>query len=206
MHNIGILGGTFNPIHFGHIAMAEIALSYCCLDKVYVMPSGISYLKKDMNVPDGQVRFDICKIAVSNKNNPNIIVSDFEIQKSGNTYTYDTVQNWKKTNPEDNINFIVGADSLFYIENWKFPDLIFENTALICFSRGNQYSQREIEEKADYLRRNYNAVITLINDAIPDISSTAIRQMIINKSNPEDICKYISLDEYMYIKENHLYC
>ena len=91
---IGILGGTFNPIHFGHLIIAEQAYDQFALDKVLIMPSGVSYLKKDQKIPDGSLRFQMASLAL--EDNPHFEASDMEIKREGNTYTADTIDELRK--------------------------------------------------------------------------------------------------------------
>ena len=87
MRKIGILGGTFNPIHNGHLILAQNALEQYALDEVLFIPSGCSYMKKD--VLDAQTRYQMTKIAISS--NPSFQISPIEINRSGNSYTCDTL-------------------------------------------------------------------------------------------------------------------
>ena len=112
---VGIMGGTFNPIHNGHLTLAQCAQKQIGLDKVLFMPSGISYMKK--NVLDPQKRADMVHLAI--KDNPDFELSLIEVQKSGNTYTCETLEILTSNNPDTQYYFIMGADSLFQIEQWR---------------------------------------------------------------------------------------
>ena len=122
MTKIGIMGGTFDPIHLGHLALAEKAFQFIPLDFVLFIPTGISYRKKD--VTDAVHRKNMCELAI--RNTPYFYLSEIEINKKGNTYTYETLQDLKRQYENSELFFIIGADSLFSIETWKCPDLIFQ--------------------------------------------------------------------------------
>ena len=108
----GIMGGTFDPIHNGHILIARSAYEKVGLDKVLFMPSGNSYMKK--NVLDVSKRVEMVRLAIADF--PYFELSSIEAQRQGNTYTYDTLEQLTKQNPKDEYYFIMGADSLFSIE------------------------------------------------------------------------------------------
>ena len=140
---VGIMGGTFDPIHNGHLTLAQKAYEQFSLDKILFMPSGNSYMKK--NVLDAQRRAHMVEIAI--KDNPAFELSLIEVQRSGNTYTSDTLEILKTNNPDTHYFFIIGADSLFQIESWKYPKRIFDLATLICAVR-DDYNMDAIKEKA----------------------------------------------------------
>ena len=105
MRKIGLFGGTFNPIHNGHLALAQNAYEQCDLDEVWFIPSGISYMKKGQNIPSGIIRYDMVKEAI--KEIQHFKVSDIEISREGNSYTYDTLVQLHTQYPEDSFYFII---------------------------------------------------------------------------------------------------
>ena len=128
---VGIMGGTFNPIHYGHLRLAQEAQQQVLLDKILFMPSGRSYMKK--NVLDTQKRVEMTALAI--KQYSKFELSLIEAQKTGNTYTCETLQYLTRTNSDTQYYFIIGADSLFQIEQWRSPKQIFEFAILICAIR-----------------------------------------------------------------------
>lgn len=115
---IGIMGGTFNPIHNGHLLLAQRAQEQVLLDKVLFMPSGNSYMKE--NVLETQKRVDMVALAI--RKYPDFELSMIEAQKSGNTYTFETLKFLTRSNPQEQYFFIIGADILFQIEQWRNPN------------------------------------------------------------------------------------
>lgn len=196
---IGVLGGTFNPIHIGHLLMAEYALEAAGLDKVIVMPSGISYLKANTNVLPGPTRLEMVQLSI--KNNPHLVASDMEIMREGYTYTFETLIELKRRYPQAMFYFIVGADCLFSIENWVEPNQILANCVLLAAGRNNA-SNNKMQEKKRELEEKFNAKILLMDFPEIDISSTAIRD---NVKCGKSI-RYMVTDEvWKYIYENQLY-
>lgn len=208
----GIIGGTFDPIHEGHILIAKAAMSECKLDRVVFMPTGNSYMK--VNVSPAIHRLNMLKVAL--KNYPEFEISDIEIKRKGNTYTCETIKYLKET-IDDELFFIIGSDTLYSIEKWKEPEYLFDNLKFIVASRSNFDS----EKKANELKDKYNAEIIFLNCDAIDISSTSIRKCIIDnfdkafncgKEEVEeeniDFCNtmtFIDKDVMNYIKVNHIY-
>ena len=166
---VGIMGGTFNPIHYGHLRLAQEAQQQVLLDKILFMPSGRSYMKK--NVLDTQKRVEMTALAI--KQYSKFELSLIEAQKTGNTYTCETLQYLTRTNSDTQYYFIIGADSLFQIEQWRSPKQIFEFAILICAIR-DDYDFDTIRKKGEALAES-GADIIYLNTPKWDISSTDIR-------------------------------
>lgn len=196
---IGILGGTFNPIHIGHLLMAEYALEAAGLDKVIIMPSGISYLKAGTGVLSGEIRLKMIDFSI--KDNPDFVSSDLEIKRAGNTYTYVTLLELKELCPDVTFYFIVGADCLFSIENWVEPKQIFANCVLLAAGRNNA-SDAAMQAKKQELEEKFDAKIMLMDFPEIALSSTTIRE---NVKSGKSI-RYMVTDEVReYIYDNQLY-
>ena len=193
---VGIMGGTFDPIHNGHLTLAQKAYEQFSLDKILFMPSGNSYMKK--NVLDAQRRAHMVGIAI--KDNPAFELSLIEVQRSGNTYTSDTLEILKTNNPDTHYYFIIGADSLFQIESWKYPKRIFDLATLICAVR-DDYNMDAIKEKAKSLSKSGAEIVFLDMPKI-EISSSNIREWVRHNM---PISEYVPLEIAKYIKEEHLY-
>ena len=131
LNKVGIMGGTFNPIHNGHIALAQSAYKTLALDKVLFMPSGKSYMKN--RVLDARQRIAMIDRAISPY--PYFELSTIEVERAGNTYTSETLRLLNQQNPQIHYYFIMGADSLFHIETWKDPEIIFSLSTLVCAVR-----------------------------------------------------------------------
>ncbi|MBQ7945072.1 MAG: nicotinate-nucleotide adenylyltransferase [Lachnospiraceae bacterium] len=196
IQKIGIMGGTFNPIHNGHIQLAKCAYETLKLDKVLFMPSGNSYLKK--NVLATEHRVAMTKAAIAEY--PCFELSLEEANREGNTYTYDTLQRLTSAHPDAKYYFILGADSLLYIDKWVKPEVIFELCTLVCAVR-NDSDMSVLRRKGDELEQKGAKIIYLNMDKI-DISSTAIREGVRQGS---DISAMVPETVLRYIKQEHLY-
>ncbi|MBQ7724455.1 MAG: nicotinate-nucleotide adenylyltransferase [Lachnospiraceae bacterium] len=199
MKRTGILGGTFNPIHTGHLILAEQARSEYSLDEVLIIPSGISYFKKGTDIPDGKIRLKMCELAV--KDNPGFTVSDIEIKREGNTYTADTIRELREKTPDDQLFFITGADILHEIGSWKEPKVIFDNCTLLVSVRNNE-SEDDLRTDMDMLKERYGARISILHTTNIDISSSMIRKLI---SEKKSVRYYLPEALREFILENKIY-
>ena len=194
---ICISGGTFDPIHKGHIEIAKIALSQFNLDNVIFMPTGNSYMKSD--VTPSIHRYNMLKLAIEGIDK--FEISDLEIKRAGYTYTKDTVVYFKENYPDDELYFLIGTDTLFMLEKWYMPEYLFKNLIFIVAKRGDADSVAKAEE----LKVKYNADIRFVHNDIIDISSTEIREEFDDKSYDEFNNRFFDKKVFEYIKENHLY-
>jgi nicotinate-nucleotide adenylyltransferase len=144
----GIFGGTFNPIHFGHLRAAEEVRYKAGLDKIIFMPSGIPPLKSEELV-DAYHRYKMVRIATSS--NPDFLVSDIEIRGEEISYTLNTVEKMKRLYPEDELFFILGTDAFLDMPNWYKPDLLIEMIDFILVTRPG-YDLFEIIKKSPFIR------------------------------------------------------
>lgn len=195
---IGILGGTFDPVHYAHLATVEFIRCKYKLDKIMFIPSG-NPPHKLWNITDKYDRYNMVVLATAN--NENFVVSDMEIEKVGKTYTVDTLREIKKTYPTCEIFFITGADAICDIETWKDVEENFKLATFIAATRPG-ISLLRAQDYIEKLEKKYNAKI--INVYVPslDISSTYIRdQLSLGKS-----IRYLVPEEvYRYIHEKCLY-
>lgn len=191
---IGILGGTFNPIHNGHIKLAQTAYEQIGLDKVILMPSGKSYMKRDLFVLPGEERLKLIDMSI--KGIPYFESSDIEITRKGNTYTFETLEFLKANNPENEYYFILGADCLFSMENWVKPERIFSACTIIAAVR-NGKNKTDLERQAGRLKDLFQANIVLLDFNEINISSSEIRNRLKNNVSveglvPENIINYLT--------------
>ncbi|MFT3985187.1 MAG: nicotinate-nucleotide adenylyltransferase [Lachnospiraceae bacterium] len=196
---IGILGGTFNPIHIGHLILAENAYDSLQLEKVLIMPSGISYLKDPADILPAKQRIQMVQLAIGN--NKHLELSTFETDRPGNSYTHETLTQLQEKNPDCEYYFIIGADSLFNIEQWKEPQVVLDHCVLVAAPRYHMADEALFEQKSR-LERFYHARVHLLNTPNIDISSNMIRARIIEKRT---ICYYVPKDVEMYIYKKKLY-
>ncbi len=195
----GILGGTFNPIHVGHLILAQNALEHCKLDKVLIMPSGCSYLKDPATIVETRHRIEMTRLAI--EGNPGFELSLIETQREGNSYTFETLEILCSKHPDVRFYYIVGEDTLFGMEKWKNPELIFSRAAIVCAQREGQPDEL-LYEKADELKEKYNAEIMIMEVPEVAVSSSMIRKLISEGKS----CRYYLDDKVIgYIRENGLY-
>ena len=151
---IGLFGGTFNPIHNGHLWIAKSALESCLLDKVIFIPSGISYMKTD--VLDVYHRVNMVKLAISDC--PSFYLSTIESSKEKNSYSSETISEYKEMYPNDELFFIIGFDSLENMIKWKNPDIIFDKSTVLVALRGDADEDKANNLIASYIEK-FNAKI-----------------------------------------------
>ena len=148
---VGIMGGTFNPIHLGHLIIAEEAFEAYNLDEVLFVPSGISYMKDPLEVLDAKKRVHMTGLAI--EDNPHFALSTIEIDRDGNSYSYETLETLRKQNPNTEYYFLVGADTLFALETWKHPEILLPScTILVAVRNGVPMEKIDywLEESSDY--------------------------------------------------------
>lgn len=130
---IGILGGTFNPIHIGHLILAEEAREKIGLDKVIFVPAYFPPHKENSDIAGAKHRLAMVRLATSD--NKNFSVSDLEIKRDGRSYTIDTIKELKVVYPKDDLYFIIGSDLLEYLDEWKDLDEIIKLLKFIVATR-----------------------------------------------------------------------
>lgn len=200
MSKVGIMGGTFNPIHLAHTEMAKVCLRQQDLDKILFMPSKNPPHKKDKSILPENERAVMVKVAVSEYDK--FVFSDFELQRKGTTYTADTLRLLQEENPDDNYYFIMGADSLLYLDKWYRPQEILKRAVILAIGRDGS-TPDELKEKRKELIKQYDkADIRFVHMRQMDISSSMIREGIAHGENME---KYLDKEVWNYINENGLY-
>lgn len=200
MRKIGILGGTFNPIHWGHLLLAEWARDTFELEEVWFIPTGYSYMKANDEVLPGKERFHMVKLAL--EGNSFFRCLDMEIRRQGCTYSYETLEQLKHMYPDNDFYFIVGADCLFSIENWKCAERIFQSCTLTAAVR-DRTSWNKLEDKRKELEQKFYCNIFLLPFVSLSVSSTEIRQRIRERKS----VRYLVPDKVLkYIEEKGFYC
>lgn len=199
MKKVGILGGTFNPIHMGHLVLAESAREAFLLDEILFIPSGIPYMKKQEEVLEVSERVAMTSLAI--EDNPHFALSTIEAENPANSYTFKTICKLRERHPNTDYYFIIGADSLFHIESWKRPETIFNQTTIIAAVR-DSLGLEACQNKAAHLKERYQANILLLPHRMIDISSTEIRERIQEKKS----IRYMLPDKVIaYIDRKNLY-
>lgn len=130
---LGMLGGTFDPVHVGHLILGEIAREQCALDRIVFVPTGYSWRKADREISPGPQRLEMLRLATAD--NPCFEVSTLEIDREGPSYTDVTLEALKSANPEVELYFILGRDALADLPHWKAPQRIVELATLVVANR-----------------------------------------------------------------------
>jgi nicotinate-nucleotide adenylyltransferase len=200
--SVGICGGTFDPIHYGHLILAEDARDAFGLSRVIFMPSGHSYFKdnREEKVSSPQDRLMMTRLAVGN--NPGFDVSDMEIRREGYTYTCETMEQLSAENPGTDFWFICGADSISMMKTWYCPERLFAACGVIAAFRSDETDDHAFRSAADELRKLYGARIRILPARRIEISSTEIR----TKIREGKSIRYLVPDAVAdYIEKNGLY-
>lgn len=130
---LGIFGGTFDPVHFGHLLLAEQCREQCRLDQVWFVPAGTPPHKKGAIAP-AVARAEMLELAVAG--HPQFSVNRMELSRSGANFTVDTLEQLRRERPDDELFFLIGADSLADLPQWREPRRIAELATLIVVNRG----------------------------------------------------------------------
>lgn len=184
---LGVMGGTFDPIHHGHLVAASEVAAYLDLDEVVFVPTGRPWQKSDKRVTDPEHRYLMTVIATAS--NPRFTVSRVDIDREGPTYTIDTLNDLQKARPNADLFFITGADALSQIMTWKDADKMWDLAHFIGVTRpGHELSLPEAADKGR---------ITLLEIPAMAISSTGIRERAREKMPvwylvPDGVVQYIN--------------
>lgn len=201
MQRIGIVGGTFDPIHFGHLMLGRQAYEEYRLDEIWYMPSRQPPHKADHHVTSSKDRLAMVRLAI--RENPCFKLSDFELKRmQGNTYTADTLRLLKETYTGTNFFFIVGADSIFDIEKWYHPEQVLKLTTFLTAERDCGDREKTLDEQILYLEEKYDANIQRLHSKEMDLSSEEIRQKI---KAGESVDAFIPSGVLAYIEKHKLY-
>lgn len=196
---IGLFGGTFDPVHIGHLVAARLAKEALNLDRMIFMPSGVPPHKLGKEITEGTIRLQMLLLAVGDQ--PDFEVSDWELSKEGPSYTVETLEYFSKQYPKDELYFVMGADMLCDLPNWSNPSRILELVQIIGMARPGfaleecRLSLRQTLPAADH-RIHYVDIPEL------ELSSTWLRGRLHNRLSvqyliPEKVIRFI--------EENGLY-
>ena len=171
---IGIVGGTFDPIHVGHLLLGLFAKEQLGLDEIWYMPAGMPYFKEGKKVSSRGDRLAMTRLAADEI--PGAFACELELNRPGRTYTYETVEELNRSRPEDSFFFIFGADCLDQLESWRCPERILAGCTLIAAGRGAETDRSLLEDKAGILMKRFGGQIRVIDFPRLEISSTLIRE------------------------------
>lgn len=196
---IGIMGGTFNPIHHGHLLLAETAYHQFHLDQILIMPTKNTYYKKmPQNVTQEQ-RVEMVRLAI--EDNDKFTLSLEEIHRDGTTYTVETLRNLTAQHPDYEYYFIMGADSLYHIESWYEVEEIFTLAVIVVAGRGAG-TAAALDSQIEYIENKYDARIEKLNSPVLEIASNDIRKRV---KRGDSIRYLLPQNVVEYIYENHIY-
>lgn len=190
MSKIGIFGGTFDPIHNGHLITAQSVREIRNLDKIIFIPSFVSPHKPDINSASPEHRMNMIKCAIEDVEF--FDYSDFEIKKGGISYTVDTLREFKKK--YDELEFIIGYDNIFTFHDWKNPDEIMQLAKIIVLKRKSSIPSS--------FKDKFVKTATFVQTRGIEISATDIRQRV-KKGMPINFLVPEKVKEYIY--EHNLY-
>jgi nicotinate-nucleotide adenylyltransferase len=190
---IGVMGGTFDPIHHGHLVAASEVADRFGLDEVVFVPTGQPWQKSEREVSKAEDRYLMTVVATAS--NPRFSVSRVDIDRGGPTYTKDTLQDLHALNPDSELFFITGADALSSILSWQGWEVLFELARFIGVSRpGYELRHEHITEVLGELARD---ALTLVEIPALAISSTDCRQRAAERRPlwylmPDGVVQYVS--------------
>lgn len=199
MRKIGILGGSFDPIHKGHLNIAESARREFELDNVWFIPAGHSPNKDEQGMTPAVQR--CCMVELALADYPYFKCSKIEVEAENTSYTYLTLTKLKERYPDTELYFIMGADSLDYLEKWKHPEIICEKAVILTAVRDDM-DIAQICEKTAWLKKFFSAQIYPIREGRTGISSTELREQIKAGVLDPDMLPSQTAD---YIRKHHLY-
>ena len=196
---IGIMGGTFDPPHLGHLMSAQFAACELNLEKVIFLPTGKITYKESFKRADAIHRYEMTRLSISD--NPVFDICDIEVKSSEYSYTYLALEKLHLLHPNTHFYFIVGADSLDYMERWKEPQKIFDMCSVVVVGREG-FSTEDNHAKARELKDKFCADIHFVSMPMIDLSSTEIKMRI---KEGKSIKYMVSDDVIDYINKAGLY-
>lgn len=199
---IGILGGTFNPVHNGHLHMAFVALEELDLDRILLMPNHVPP-HKDAQGRDVDAVLDMLHLAFQGE--PAVEISTYELEKGGTSYTVRTLEHFHGAYPEDELYFVIGEDSFLQFPSWRNPERILELATLVVFQRKSreEHRRREVEAFMDARKGR----VRFIDSLHLEIASSDIRRRVMEGRRiqylvPDKVAAYI--EEKGLYREKHV--
>ncbi len=196
---LGIFGGTFDPVHYGHLILAETAREFCQLDEVRFLPAYSPPHKKNENITTGKTRTEMLELATAGY--PEFLVDQRELNRQGTSYTVETLSEMKEQFPDAELFFLMGADSLIDLPTWREPQRIASLAKIVAVNRGNS-SHENLQEIVNNLSEPVRASVTILNMPQIGISASDLRLRISeNRSirflTPRPVERYI-LEQGLY--------
>jgi len=203
--NIGIYGGTFAPVHNGHINAALEFLRQTDIEKLYIVPDNMPPHKNVSENDDPMLRLEMLNLAFGNlpEFGKTLFISDHELRREGKSYTVYTLEHFKTA--KNRITFLCGTDMFLTLDTWKNAPRIFELARIAFIRRENETPElnSEIERKKKIYTDEFGADIIEISTDVHVVSSTEVREALASKS--DTICEQLPASVYDFILKNKLY-
>ena len=196
---IGIMGGTFNPIHYGHLMIAENAYQQFDLDEVIFLPTGHMPHKDCGGTEMTKHRCEMVRLAI--KQHPHFTLSTYEVDRREVNYTYLTLEAMKEEHPENAYYFIMGADSLFSFDSWRCPDRICASATVLAAVR-DHLTESKVDEQIRKIADLFQGQIHRLDTPNFNVSSREIRARV---AKGESIRFLLPEEVRNYIEKNDLY-
>ncbi len=200
LKRIGVLGGTYDPIHNQHVAVAAAAYKELNLDEVWIMPNGVPPHKQNRKIASGKDRIAMIEYAIADY--PYMKVCTYQVDQGGLSYVGQDFEKFNKMYPNTDFYFIIGADNAYTIDKWLYFDLLIQNCNVAVAGREVQGQEKTLPEQIAYLNTTYDLNVVGLQFQSEPVSSTMIRDKL---KNGEDVSEYINQNELNYIKANGLY-
>lgn len=197
---IGILGGTFNPPHYGHLYICKDVYKEFLLDEVWLMPVGQPPHKKLSEVARKEDRAAMTKLLAGEA--PFLAFCDIEVDREGYTYTVDTLRTLKNgVLKNDTIYYIIGTDTLFCLDSWKDVKDVLPLAQFVCVLRPGD-DMPAVQRRIEWFLEMFDKKIWLAHATGPEVSSTEIR---LQAKEGQSLNGMVPASIEQYIKEHHLY-
>lgn len=200
---IGILGGTFNPIHYGHLIIGENACCQYDLERVIYLPTGPAPHKAFLGEEMTYHRCNMVRLAI--ENNPHFDISYYEAKKKETCYTCETLEYIHEKYPDTEVFLIIGADSLFDFDSWRNPADIIRQATILAAVRDHLVEKR-VDEKIRELSQKYNGRIFRLETPNFNVSGKKLRERVRNGKSirymvPQKVEEYI-YDNKLYLEKS----
>lgn len=196
---IGVLGGSFDPVHLGHVTLGSAAITEGGLNKLIVMPAHVQPFKIGREKAEDEHRLEMCRLAFQNVDKAE--VSDYEMVHTEISYTFDTLAHLKTIYPDSKLYFITGTDSFLEIEHWRKGKDLLQTYGFIVSVRPG-YREKQLEERIRYYEAMYGTDVIRLHHEMPDVSSTKIKARRMEELPVSDLLP-VSVERY--INEHNLY-
>lgn len=198
---LGVYGGTFNPIHLGHIHILKEFITRLNLDRVLLIPTGTPPHKAASSLASAEDRMAMCDLAVKEITEAPMEVSRMEIEREGKSYTVLTLLDLHSAYPDDELYFLMGEDMFLTLDKWYHPEAIC-NLAVLCASPRSAAGLKSLKLKQAELERSFNARCHVENISYLPVSSTQVREL---AAGGESFSQLVPASVEEYIRSHGLY-